>query len=108
MRQLTAKQDAFTRHVATGMTQCDAYRVAYNASNMLQDSVYVEASRLCADPKIALRINQLRDAQWKAERFTREMLVQEAMEGSRRAMEAGQSMAAFKGLEIAGKMLGAI
>ena len=59
---LTSKQEAFAQAVASGMTQADAYRSAYDASNMGDDSIYVEGSTLMADPKVALRVKELKDA----------------------------------------------
>jgi phage terminase small subunit len=105
---LTHKQDTFARHVATGLSQHDAYLAAYDATNMLTNTVYVEACRLAANPKVAQRIEQLREAAWKAEHVTRQSVIHEAMEASRHASENGRHAAAVRGLEIAGKMLGAI
>jgi len=55
MRSLTAKQDTHARNVASGMTQTGAYSASYDAIGMHQEMVYIEASRLAANPKIALR-----------------------------------------------------
>ena len=49
---LTGKQEKFCQCIADGMTQADAY----NAVNMKQDSVHVNASKLMADAKIAQRV----------------------------------------------------
>jgi hypothetical protein len=103
---LTHKQDTFARHVATGLSQHDAYLAAYDATNMLTNTVYVEACRLAANPKVAQRIEQLREAAWKAEHVTRQSVIHEAMQASRRASDLGQHGAAIRGLEVAGKMLG--
>ena len=55
--KLTGKQQHFARAVASGtMTQSAAYREAYNADNMSSASVRVEASRLLADPNVALTV----------------------------------------------------
>jgi len=106
MRSLTAKQDAYARNVASGMTQAAAYRAAYDATGMRQETVYVEASRLAANPKIALRNESLREAKWRAENLTRESLIHEVVESSQRAREAGDVRGSIRGLEVAGKMLG--
>ena len=56
--KLTAKQDKFAVGVAAGLTQADAYRAAYNAVRMKAEQVYVEASKLRNNPKIAIRIDE--------------------------------------------------
>ena len=62
-RNLTAKQTAFCRAVASAtMTQSDAYREAYSAEGMASASVRVEASRLLADPNIALTVSTMKQA----------------------------------------------
>ena len=59
--KLTGKQQHFARAVASGtMTQSAAYREAYNADNMSSASVRVEASRLLADPNVALTVKALK------------------------------------------------
>lgn len=58
---LTPKQDKFARCVAEGMTQADAYRAAYDAENMQDNSIYREASLLMSDPNIAQRVKELRN-----------------------------------------------
>lgn len=59
---LTGKQEAFAQAVASGMTQADAYRSAYDAENMGGNSIGVEACRLMADPIISLRVKELKEA----------------------------------------------
>ena len=58
---LTAKQEAFAQAVASGMTQADAYRHAYDAENMQDDTIYVKASELMADGKVSGRVKHLKD-----------------------------------------------
>ena len=57
---LTPKQEAFAQNVASGMTQADAYRGSYNAEKMKPESVQVNASKLMADAKVRLRVEELR------------------------------------------------
>ena len=59
---LTAKQEKFAQSIADGMNQSDAYRSAYNADKMKSDSINVNASKLCADAKVALRVAELKAA----------------------------------------------
>jgi hypothetical protein len=56
---LTAKQEKFAVGVAAGLTQSDAYRMAYNASGMQPKQVWEEDSKLRRKPKVAQRIEAL-------------------------------------------------
>lgn len=60
---LTPKQERFAKNIVLEeMSQADAYRAAYNAENMADGTIYTEASLLCSDPKVAKRIQELRDS----------------------------------------------
>ena len=59
--QLTHKQEKFILAVVEGMTQADAYRHAYNAENMAQDTIINKASKLMARDDIRARYNELMD-----------------------------------------------
>lgn len=76
---LTAKQERFVQCIIEGMSQADAYRSAYSAKKMSDNAVYREASLLVDSPKIAQRLNELRNqiagekimsAQKRAEKLT--------------------------------------
>jgi len=56
---LTPKKKAFARCVSSGMCLSDSYREAYNAENMSDASIRVEASRLMADPEVSLMVERL-------------------------------------------------
>ena len=59
---LTDKQENFCINIALkGMTQIDAYKNAYDADNMVDNSIYREASLLIDNPKVSQRINELRE-----------------------------------------------
>ena len=58
---LTAKQEEFAKAIVEGMNQADAYRSAYNTSRMSDNAIYVNASKLVGDTKVALRIKELRE-----------------------------------------------
>lgn len=59
---LTDKQEKFCINIALkGMTQIDAYKDAYDAENMGDDTIYVAASNLISNHKISIRINELRE-----------------------------------------------
>jgi phage terminase small subunit len=58
---LTAKQEQFVQNIIQGMNQADAYRSAYSCRNMSDNAIYVNASKLASDTKVALRIKELRE-----------------------------------------------
>ena len=58
---LTPKQEVFVQGIIKGLSQADAYREAYNCSKMSDNSIYVNASKLMSDTKIAQRLNELRE-----------------------------------------------
>lgn len=57
---LTPKQESFAQAVASGKTQADAYRSAYDASRMKQETIASKASILMADGNIRARVDELR------------------------------------------------
>ena len=88
---LTAKQEAFAQNVASGMTQADAYRAAYNAEKMKPSTVQENASRLMTGSKVAARVKELKDALAKKHLWTREMSVKALVKAYKVAESAGQS-----------------
>jgi len=56
---LTSKQELFCQHVAKGSNLSDAYRAAYDASNMKPNIINNEACKLMARQDIANRVNVL-------------------------------------------------
>lgn len=83
---LTAKQEAFCQGIADGLGQADSYRAAYDAEDMKENSVYVNASKLMKNAKIMQRIAELRSQVQEKQLWSREMsvkaLVQAYREGS--------------------------
>ena len=57
---LTDKEELFAQEVASGATQSAAYRKHYDADGMQATSIHVEASRLRSNPKVSLRIDELK------------------------------------------------
>lgn len=84
--KLTAKQEAFAQAIADGMGQADAYRTAYDAENMKDDSIYPIASKLMSNHKIATRVAELKSQLQSKQLWSREMsvkaLVQAYKEGN--------------------------
>jgi hypothetical protein len=56
---LTAKQEAFAQGLAEGLTNAEAYRLAYDAAGMQPNTLYNEACKLAAHPKVSERINSI-------------------------------------------------
>jgi phage terminase small subunit len=57
---LTPKQENFAKAIAyENMNYSDAYRSAYNTGKMSDNAIWVEASKLAQNPKVALRIKEL-------------------------------------------------
>jgi hypothetical protein len=61
---LTARQFEFAKGIMEGKSLSDAFRAAYDCSKMQSASVWVEASRLRANPKVALWVSA-----WKRQGF---------------------------------------
>ena len=57
--ELTEKQLRFVEALAAGATNAEAYRAAYDASGMAANTLYSEASKLAASPKIATKLAAL-------------------------------------------------
>lgn len=73
--KLSAKQEAFAQCIANGDDQATAYRTAYDASGMKDASIYIEASKLIKNPKVALRVDELKAEVAQQHLWTREMSV---------------------------------
>ena len=60
MKELTTKQETFAQEIVKGSNQADAYRLAYNAGGMKDETIWSNASRLIIEDKIQKRIKSLR------------------------------------------------
>jgi hypothetical protein len=72
---LTPKQEAFAQNVASGKTQADAYRAAYDAAKMKDATIHKRSGELMADGAITGRISELRKQLENKQLWTREMSV---------------------------------
>jgi phage terminase small subunit len=72
---LTAKQEAFCQGIADGLGQADAYRAAYDAEGMKDNTIYPKASELMKNGKVAARIAELRESVQEKQLWSREMSV---------------------------------
>lgn len=86
---LTIKQESFCyAYVENGGNASEAYRTAYDAGNMQDDSIYVAASRLLSNAKVALRVKELREAIADAHKLTVADLIKELEENRTAALTA--------------------
>lgn len=110
--KLTAKQEGFAQSVVGGMNQSDAYRANYGCTRMAPDTIYVSASQLAANPKVAIRIDELRAATTreivKARAWDQSRFIDEAQQNMDQARELGQMAPANGALTLIGKVTGIV
>jgi phage terminase small subunit len=70
--KLTDRRERFAQGIASGMTQADAYRAAYNTDGWKPDSVWSKSAQLAADVKVKQRIDELKGMLVEKELWTRE------------------------------------
>ena len=59
---LTPKQERFAQEVASGKSQTEAYRIAYNVKPTTKpETVQVSACKLMAEPNVTQRVQELRE-----------------------------------------------
>ena len=54
---LTQKQSSFVENLSMGFNASDAYRAAYNASEMSDKTIWEASSRLSKNPKVVARLD---------------------------------------------------
>ncbi len=102
---LTQKQEEFAKCIVEGMSQIDAYKKAYNAESMKDNSIYREASLLMDNPKIAQRIKELRDRLAKPTVMTAQERL-EILSDIIKASEEHDINARLKAIDLMNKMTG--
>lgn len=81
MSMLTIKQENFCQYyVDMEGNASEAYRMAYDTKNMQIETIWREASRLMATPKVATRINQLKQERAEQSKVKREKVEQVLMD----------------------------
>lgn len=74
-KTLTLKQEKFCQYyVDTDGNASEAYRMAYDASKMKPESVWVTSCRLVKEAKVALRINEIKAQRAKESEVKREVV----------------------------------
>ena len=119
---LTSKQERFSTLLAQGLTQYEAYRQSYNVTSTVRNTVDSDASQLAAEPKIAQRVAQLKQAAQQQAELTIADILRDLLKVKRRglgeeAVRVGPAdkpeelyvsdhAQATKALELLGKHLG--
>ncbi len=107
---LTIKQEKFCMvYVETGNAS-EAYRQAYNAENMSNEAIGVEACRLLDNPSVALKVKDLKSGHVKRHELTIDDLVAELEEARQAALSAMvvQSSASVAATMGKAKLLGLV
>jgi len=72
---MTSKQESFAQAVASGMTQSDAYRSAYDCENSSDKVIWNEASLLMGNQEVSVRVESLKAELAAKALWTREQSV---------------------------------
>jgi hypothetical protein len=107
-KRMTAKMHAFASNIVQGMSPSDAYRRAYDCSNMSEASIVSDANRLLKDA----RITQLLESFWVTLKenviadavSTRRHIMAELYEHAERKTERTSDR--LKALELMGRAIG--
>lgn len=103
---LTSKQEKFAQAVASGMTQADAYRHAYNAENMADSTIWSRASELAADGKVSGRIKSLQESATIAALWSRELSIKTKRQALQHALEKKDSRAIIQASDALDRLYG--
>ena len=103
---LTPKQEHFAQHVASGKTQADAYRSAFNTAKMKPETVQQAASRLMANSKVSARVDELRKPIAEKAQITLESHLKDLMMLRNIAVKKDQISAAISAEIARGKAAG--
>lgn len=103
---LTPKRESFAQAVASGMSQADAYRSAFDTSRMKPETVQQKASRLMADGKVRARVDEIRAPVVQKAQITLESHLERLKQLSEKAEQDGQFSAAISAEVSRGKASG--
>lgn len=103
---LTPQQMKFVEGIASGKTASDALRAAYDTSNYSQNAIWVDASRLKANPKVRLWLDALQAAGMSRISCSREEHLAELERLRNKAERTGNMGAAVQAEQLRGKVAG--
>ena len=75
MSNLTPKQEKFVQALISGMSQREAYKEAYNATKMKNETIDTRACELLKNSKVKARYNELLEEHKNKALYTREEAV---------------------------------
>lgn len=75
MKKLTVKEEKFAQLVVELGNQSEAYRQAYDVSDLTADWIVVKASQLASKDNISIRIAELKEELAKANKMTKQRLI---------------------------------
>lgn len=105
--ELTEKQEAFARAYFEHGNAAEAYRTAYDVEPNARDSwIYVEACQLLDNPKVSLRLADLRKQAERLSIFTRQKAMDELEEARVLAHAESQPSAAVSATSAKIKLAG--
>lgn len=104
--ELTPKQQAFVYGLSEGKTASDAYRAAYNTERMNERSIWREAGRLRADPKVSTWLLRFRMAALASGHVNVEQHLAELTRLRELAIANGHISAAVQAENARGKVCG--
>ncbi len=105
---LTSKEAKIALYKAQGMTQSDAYRKAYKTYSQNPQTVWTEASKVFARPKVAARLRELLDAALAQDILSVGRWADIVLEGVEQARKDGNLTALFNGTRQLGQWCGAL
>jgi hypothetical protein len=105
-RELSPKMQNFCLSIVEGDGPSEAYRAAYAASAMSDDSVAVEASRLLRDPRVHARIEELRTSLQRSLGVSRATLLREIDEVRELAKTSGDNKTVLAATMSKARILG--
>lgn len=118
--KLTIKQEKFAQGLFAGLSQREAYKQAYDAENMKDNTIDKMAHELANNPKVATRVKELTDELKERSIISVEWVLNNLKTVAERCMQAEplynkegdiveytfQAPGANKALELIGKHLG--
>lgn len=106
LEDLTPKQSAFVKGILEGKTASDAYRAAYDCSEMLPETIWAAASRLRHDSKVAAWLTAARTSNLGSATVTLNGHLQELERLRELAAATGNYGAAVQAEQLRGKAAG--
>lgn len=104
---LTPKQEAFALAFFETGNAAEAYRRSYDVSENAKDQwIYVEACQLLDNPKVAIRLQELRDHAERHSIYTRQQALDEYEKARDLAIKAGNPSAAVSAINGKVKLYG--